>query len=284
MTLMDQSPRTPTSYADLRTETYEEHAEPWQWNWQPGTERTVMSVDEETGGSTYLVRFPPGYERPDYRKRPADQAEKFEWHSCHEEIFCLEGHIRFGDWYVLPEMGYLNHPPRWVHPADQYSEEGCLLLIKNSAPCDFVYCDIPASWNGQEYLDGRDPAQPLGADEPPGVTTLALNDLPWRSLRNSAGEDTGVQARHLYHHPTTGWTTWMARIPAGWSGQQFARPAGAESVFVVEGEVDLAGRSIEKWGYGSVKGSLLTAPQATSRRGATLICWTRSLNDVGQLD
>lgn len=277
MISLDHSLLRPTSHDQLRTETYDDHDEPWQWNWQPGTERTVMTVDPQTLGSTYLVRFPAGYERRDHRRRPDGVAEQFEWHSCHEEIFCLEGSIRFGDWYILPEMGYLNHPPRWVHPADQHSAEGCLLLIKNSSPCDFVFREIPAKWDGVEYID-NDPPRAPGPGEAPGVTTVTLEDLPWKSLSTAAGAPTGIEARRIYDHPD-GRTTWMARLPVGWSVPDTVDRGEAEALFVVDGSIEVDGQALGLHGYVSNASGLLLAPGTRTDTGATIICWSQGLTD-----
>lgn len=281
MTSLDHTLLRPTSHDRLRTETYDDHDEPWQWNWQPGTERTVMTVDPRTQGSTYLVRFPAGYERPDHRRRPDGVAEQFEWHSCHEEIFCLEGSIRFGGWYVLPEMGYLNHPPRWVHPADQHSTEGCLLLIKNSSPCDFVFRDIPQPWDGVEYIDDDTPRMPLPGDAT-GVTTVGLEDLAWQPVRTRSGEETGVDGRRIYDHPD-GRTTWMARVPAGWRAPAGLDAGGAEALFVVDGALEVGGEALDRHGYASSATGLLLAPGAASDSGATLVCWSHGLGDRADL-
>lgn len=277
MISLDHTLLRPTSRDQLRTETYGDHDEPWQWNWQPGTERTVMTVDPQTRGSTYLVRFPAGYERADHRRRPEGVAEQFEWHSCHEEIFCLEGNVRFGEWYILPEMGYLNHPPRWVHPADQYSTEGCLLLIKNSSPCDFVFRDIPTEWDGVEYLDDHTPRAP-GPGEAPGVTTVALEDLPWKSLSTASGAPTGIEGRRVYDHPDRR-TTWMARLPAGWSVPDTIDRGGAEALFVVDGSIDIDGQALGHHGYVSKASGVLFAPGTRTDTGATVICWSQGLTD-----
>ncbi|KAB2977613.1 hypothetical protein F8R89_00765 [Streptomyces sp. SS1-1] len=276
---VDNTPIVPTTFAELRTETYEDHDEPWQWNWQPGTERTVISTDAATGASTYLLRFPPGYDRG-MRHRPDGVAEQFEWHNVHEEVFCVEGRLTFGEWFELPSPGYLNHPPRWLHPANQYSDEGCVLLIKNSSPFDFCYTDVPQDWNGVEHLVDRDPDQPAAPGDLPAVTALAVNDLPRRPVRTRAGKDTGLTAAAVYHNPVSGWTTWTAEVPAGWTGAAFDGGTDAESAFVLDGEIDLDGRRIGKWGYGSAEHGLLTSPSAASPTGATVLCWTRSLGSV----
>lgn len=277
MTSLDHTVLRPTPFAGLRTETYDDHDEPWQWNWQPGTERTVITVDPRTAGSTYLVRFPAGYERPQYRHPAPGVPEQFEWHSCHEEIFCLEGSIRFGSWYVLPEMGYLNHPPRWVHPADQHSIEGCLLLIKNSSPCDFVFRDIPAQWDGVEYLDDGAPRAPR-PDEAAGVSTVALDGIPWSPASTATGTPLGFDGRPVYQHPD-GRTTWMARLPAGWSPPSGADRGAAESLFVVDGSVTVAGEPLDRHGYASGDRGQLLAPDTHTDHGATVVCWSRGLAD-----
>lgn len=245
------------AFSDFVQETEADHTGVWQFNWPSGTRRTTFSTDPESGAEFFLLQIPPGYVRPAERELSERGAHRFEWHSCHEEIFCLEGEIRFGNFYRLAALGYLNHPPFWVHPADQYSDMGATLLIRNSGLCDFAYEDIPAGWDGVEYV--------LPAKGKPstmaGVTT--------RSLTPGTADDQAV-SETLYRWDD-GMVTEACAVPAGWSG--FERPVGTEMIFVLAGDIGVGGRQLGRWGYSSHR----SGPERSlsSNSGAVFVRWAR---------
>lgn len=241
------------AFGDFVAETTDDHTGTWQFNWPDGTRRTTFSTDPESGGSFYLLQIPPGYVRPAERGLTNRGMHRFEWHSCHEEIFCLEGEIRFADFYTLPTLGYLNHPPFWVHPADQYSDIGATLLIRNSGPCDFVYEDIPAGWDGREYvMPGRGTAT--------GVTTRQLS-LP--------AADGQAKSETLYRWDD-GLVTEFRAVAPGWSSTDAS--ASVEMIFVLDGDVSVGDRRLGRWGYSSHRGP---GHAMRSESGARFIRWAR---------
>lgn len=261
MASLEQGDVAATNVAEFRTETSEDHDSDWQFNWPKGTERTILSRDPVTGAATFLLRLPPGYHRPEERARAESGDRRFEWHSCHEEIFCLRGEIWFGDHYSMRALGYLNHPPYWVHPADQHSESGVTLLIKNSRRVEFEYGPIPQPWNGREYCHVERGSL---EDDPNGVTSLSVDAVPWRS------ED-GVRVKPLYQF-RDGMHTELLRLPPKWRGA--AEPdLRREMLFVIDGTLRIGETELAEWGYCSGAGSQLA--NASTDTGATVIRWHR---------
>lgn len=205
----------PTGSDELRVETAEDHAGPWQPNWPAGTERRVLYRDPESGGSFTLLRFPAGYDRLDEAAiAEAGGGQRFEYHSCHEEIVCLEGDYTFGEpeLYDFSATTYLNHPPNWLHPARQRSRDGVMLLVRNSHPVDFEFCPIADDWDGAEhYFD----APWVEQSSSRAVTRLDLDELSVSAVLDDGSEREGMRGALLWTDEVLGWETWLIEADAG---------------------------------------------------------------------
>ena len=196
--------------------------------WVPGARRRVLSHDEATGEITYISELPSGYRRQhELNYRQQYPPGRFEYHDCHEEGFILDGRYSFGGWYDWDALSYLNHPPTWVHPADQCVPDGARLLMKLSGPLAFEYLDIPEHWDGEEFAVDPSRAAPwVGVTRNElGVPDLGRDDAGWTEL---------------WRDSVRGWTTWFGVLPPGWrgSGEGYSRPGGDE-IFVLTGDVTL---------------------------------------------
>lgn len=228
----------PVALDDIPVETSAADGRLWQTTWPAGTQRRVFARDEgDTDGTTFLLNFPEGYARPkelEYLK--ANPRGRFEYHTCHEELFVLKGTFKFHDWYDIKDFGYFNHPPYWLHPAHQHAPDGVDLFIKNSKPVDFVFTEIPEDWNAVEYLMEGFPY--LTRSRP--VPRLEMAELPWEAVRDPGGGLTGMEAKHLWDDLDRGWTTWLMRVPPGWHGDGAADPApGGDEFLVLDGDLTL---------------------------------------------
>lgn len=242
----------PTGAAELRIETADDHTGPWQPNWPPGTERRVLYRDEVTGGSLTLLRFPAGYDRVEEAEiELAGGGQRFEHHSCHEEIVCLEGDYTFGvpELYDFSATTYLNHPPHWLHPARQRSSEGVLLLVRNSHPVDFGFCPIADDWDGVEgYLDEAWVAPSPSA----AVTRLHLDGLPLTDIVSGGTVREGTKGSLLWTDQVLGWETWLIEAT---DGTVLADPVAADDEgsvgdewFVLDGGLRFEGESVQEVG------------------------------------
>ena len=227
-----------------------------------GTLRQPL-VDPPDGPKLIVLTFPPGY-----RHRYADRG--FEYHSCHEEIVLLEGHLEFGPWYSCRALAYLNHPPYWVHPADQRTAVGATMLVRIEGPVDFGFEPIPPDWDGVEYLSAAAPVRSRAR----GVSRVELDDLPWEPVTLPDGQPVGIEAKHLWDDPDDGWVTWLMRAPAGWHTRGGRIRSGGEELFLLEGDLtiegvgELSGRS-----YYCDPDRIVTGK--ATRSGCLAIRWTR---------
>lgn len=232
--------RDPVAFDDLVVETAEDHVGPWQPNWPDGTTRRVLGRDPVTGGSVTLLTFPAGYDRLDEAAiAAAGGPQRFEYHSCHEEIVSVVGDYGFGEpeLYRFDPPAYLNHPPFWLHPARQRSAEGIMLFVRNSHPVDFGFCDIPHGWDGvEDYAEVAPP--PTSPSE--AVTMLRLDDVEVAPLAEHGRPLDGVAGALLWADRVTGWQTWLVVAEEGatlaTTGDADGTPAGDEW-FVLDGEV-----------------------------------------------
>jgi hypothetical protein len=252
--VLAHAPAPPRDPGALRVETAEDHSGPWQPNWPAGTERRVIARDEATGGSLTLLRFPGGYDRPDEAAiAAAGGPQRFEHHSCHEEIVCLEGEFTFGVplLYDFSARTYLNHPPYWLHPARQRSPSGALLLVRNSHPVDFGFCDIPHGWDGVEAYLEEEGVRPSPSE---AVTRQPLDDLALGAVTEDGRELPGVRGHRLWTDAVLGWETWLLEA----DGVALAEPSDPGPVgdewFVLDGglRVGAPGEEVVLGPYGHV--------------------------------
>lgn len=236
-----------------------------------GSRRRVLRMNDE-GGRTGWSQMPGGWVSP--YARPGI----FEMHSNDEEVFVLEGEIRFGEHYTVTAGTYINHPPFWVHPSDESNDpvQHTTLLTKTSRTTDFHFEPIPEQWDGQEYFGGPAWQGPRGK----GHTALRYLDVPagpvlWH------GQETGLQARTLWFNPRDGWTTWICEAPAGWEAPGLLESVpGGDELFLLEG--DLETRVLDETarlapgGYYQ-SGEVFTWPGgvARSRGGFRAVRWTK---------
>lgn len=238
--------------------------------WIAGHRRRLLSHDPVTGARTYVSEIPADYRREHERAyREQHPPGRFEFHAMHEEGVSLDGRYDFGGWYDFDAPCYLNHPPTWVHPADQCVPDGARLIMKLSGPLDFAYTDIPNDWDGAEFA-----IDPAAAAPYEGVTATRLD------LEPGVGPD-GLHRQRLWTDPIEGWSTWSVVIPAGWRGHGEAWDVvGGDEVFVVSGAVDLrVGDDLQQFvagDYACDPDVLRSGGEAeSSPTGAHLIRWTR---------
>ncbi|MCC6791887.1 MAG: hypothetical protein IT336_09385 [Thermomicrobiales bacterium] len=227
-----------------------------------GTLRRAI-VDVPDGPRTLLLTFPAGM-----RHRYADQG--FEYHTAHEEIFLLDGYLKFGDWYDWRPLGYINHPPFWVHPADQKTDVGATMLVKYDGVMDFGFEPIPDGWDGQEYVA----AAATHRSPVPGVSNATVNDIPWEPVFLPGDRAMGFDAKRLSDDPESGWTTWLMRAPAGWRTEGGRVRVGGEEIFLLEGDLTIDGvGSLEGRGYYCDPERTITGK--SSEQGCLAIRWTQ---------
>ncbi len=236
-----------------------------------GSRRRVLRANAE-GGKTGWSQMPGGWVSP--YARPG----VFEMHSNDEEVFVLEGEIRFGPYYTVTAGTYLNHPPYWVHPSEESNDpvQPTTLLTKTSHATDFHFEPIPEGWDGREYFGGPAWDGPRGK----GHTALRFLDVPAGPVRWH-GEETGLRARTLWFNPRSGWTTWICEAPAGWVAPGLLESVpGGDEVFLLEGDLTTrAGEgtaTLHAGGY-YFSGAVFTWPGgvARSERGFRAVRWTR---------
>lgn len=197
---------------------------------QPDGRRYISLTDDpDTGGWTRLLIWPAG------RVGGIGHETDFEYHTPQEEIFILGGSVDFGDYYRAATPSYLNHPPYWLHPAEQrLAKDGeTTMLIRLSKPIDFGYVPIPADWDGREYF-AEDTASPRGI----GISVLPLDNPAYAPvLRN--GMNTGEEAAVLWENPADDVVTWLWRLPPGWqgSGAPWQVEGASDEVYVLSGDL-----------------------------------------------
>lgn len=233
---------------------------------RPNWESAWLEPLTEAGGWTRVFRIGPGY------VSGMQLPGRFEMHSVLEEIILLEGKIDFDGYYTVQAPAVIIHPPYWVHPSSQlYDPDGTsLMLIKLSAPVDFVDEAIPDGWNGVEYFS-TEPACRYDGPRGEGITGLELAKAAW--VEGPGGLATAVQ----WENPAANRLTSIVRVPAGWSGplalgRMEAHEGDLDELYLMQGQLAGEGISLEAGDY--FRGPTPFARGARSDGGALAVRWT----------
>ena len=97
-----------------------------------GIRNAPIATDPETGGPTYLARFPAGSEFA------------MHWHSFTETVVVLEGAVDIvmdGDRYTATAGSYVIIPARAHHAWFTHADADAVLLARRDGPADFEFVD-----------------------------------------------------------------------------------------------------------------------------------------------
>jgi hypothetical protein len=201
-----------------------------------GKKYVRLTEDPDTGGWTRILLWPGGI------VNSADHPADFEYHTPQEEIFFLKGGVAFGDFYRADAPAYLNHPPYWLHPAEQRFAPGAdaTMLVRLSKPIDTFYVPIPSGWNGREYFDS-------GRSGPPAISVLPLDEVVFGPVFQD-GVPTGEEGGAIWRNDAENITTWLWRVPLGWRSDtpSWRVPGASDEVYVIRGDLTIThgGRSV----------------------------------------
>ena len=93
-----------------------------------GLERRVLWENKSSGADTRLLKVPAGF----LGRGP-------NWHSVHEEIYCLDGDIAPDDSRLMVKDSYLHNPAYGVHGYREHSVSGATILEWHDGLWDINY-------------------------------------------------------------------------------------------------------------------------------------------------
>ena len=180
---------------------------PWRRGLYGGTRPDVdvrmLSLDDETGAATALVRYPPGFERHDPERLGAD-----------EEIFVLRGSLEIGERTYGPYC--YTHLPAGTERKHVRSPDGALAL---------------SFFSGEPTPTTR----PIdAADEARTVDLVDGLQVPYTGNFHPQFPP-GAGRKHLKNDPVTGEETWLLGTMPLRSGRRPERHPVVEELFLVAG-------------------------------------------------
>jgi quercetin dioxygenase-like cupin family protein len=191
---------------------------PWPGHYAEA-EVKVLSRDEDTGATSNLIRYPPGWSRTEPEYLAAD-----------EELYVLSGALTING-VAYGEACYA-HLPAGFARASALASGGAVVLTYLSG--------VPESATGAPPPGLYKEARLVTRIEVPRMNDLGTADFA--RLGSSEFDPTGLGARILREDPETGEVTWiMGCDDGGWTektedgGSSMERHPVVEEIFVVAG-------------------------------------------------
>lgn len=232
----------------------------------PGPVWKLLSVNEDTKASTYVIHFPPNW-----------RDDELDWHPGAEENFILSGRVivgkkEWGDAYQeLDDETYTHRPPGILHgPAVVPDLGGCTILHRLSGDLRIL------RYHGDQFPHRH--MQPITDDLAnwpiPYEEAHPTKPLPWEE---STGGWAGTRHKWVWRYPHTGGGVVMIDLPAGWEGTGSAAVGSVEE-FVLDGAYEAGGVEYGLWGY-THRPPGHPAGTYRSESGARILCYWDEANE-----
>jgi len=179
---------------------------PWQVDYlgdiRPGVETKVLSVDEDNGAASLLLRYPPGWRMQRAGSLSAD-----------EELFVLEGVLSIGS-QIYREMSYAHLPAGYAR-GPMISEAGAVVL---------TFFSVCPTWQEPGAFDPARLVQILHAFSVPYTARFHPEFPP------------GAGRKTLYEDPITHDQSWLlGTMPIRWGERAEVHPV-VEEMYLLSGE------------------------------------------------
>ena len=170
---------------------------------RPDIEMRMLSMDDGTGASSTLLRYPPGWVQPEEQVLDAD-----------EELFVLDGSLSVGE-VTHAKYGYAHLPAGYVRPR-MSSQTGAVVMTFFSAE--------PRVSSSRELDDAR------------LVEAVSALDGPWTGNFHPTFP-AGAGRKFLRQDPHDGEQTWvLGTMPLRW-GLRAERHPVVEEMYLLAGEL-----------------------------------------------
>jgi hypothetical protein len=180
----------------------------------------ILSLDDETGALSTVLRYPRGYAEAEPMALAAD-----------EEVFVLEGALDING-KAYPKHGYGHLPAGYAHTIR--STPGAVVLTFFSA--------APTRAEASAY----DPARLVEA-----LDTCRMPGHTGKRAHMNTGEwdPSGTVHKSLFHDPLTGDRTWLIGLMPTWSSSRTEVHPVAEEEFAVLGDICFPMGVMQAGGY-----------------------------------
>lgn len=195
----------------------------WTSTGIPGVFERILNVDRDTGARTLLLK---SLSRP--KKDLVDRRPQF--HPVAEEFYCLSGDFTLEGNVWLRDHSYVYYPPGLVHGHGVDVPNGYEIYLRNSGPISTERVNSPRS-NALHFADGNDAGLSKVAVSNAGARIEDARRRPSISiiLLRKASDDSGG--------------AFLLTLPKGArTGLIGAERSGSLEVFVLTGQIELAGR------------------------------------------
>lgn len=224
----------------------------WEVLGTHGLRRKVLAFDPSDQHVTSLVDIPRGWHGGGVAH----------FHHAFEEVYMVGGSVTVGGTHYWHAGDYFYRPAMIVHGHDERSEEGARALIRSDGPLELLLIHKPAEpdeYSLEPIKDGRG-----------HVYDVTPSELAWTT---SPDLPNGWRMKLLSADQTTGTRTYMAEVPAGWTGDgSTKRPAPWEAT-VLKGALKGASHTYEAGDYSYGPGGRECFDAESSTDGATLLVW-----------
>lgn len=199
---------------------------PWQDGLYAGPERPgvtmrMLSLDDETGAASTMLRYPPGFH---LATPPALAAD--------EEIFVIEGDLSIGDIHLGPH-GYAFLP--------QGMERGAMTSAKGAVTLS-LFSAAPEPGGAAGYRPDKRIAIP-------DTRSIGAATGPRKHMNSEGFDHSGTVHKLLRKDPDTGEMSWLIGLLPGWATSQAETHPIAEEEFSLGGDIHMPTGVMRSGGY-----------------------------------
>ena len=177
---------------------------------RPDVEVRVLSIDGDTGASSLIIKYPPGWNRPQVESIDAD-----------EELFVLEGSLEIsGVTYGKHDYGHL---PVGFPRTGAASPGGAVVLTFFSA--------TPSARAGAADYDERRLVRHVDTRK------QSAHQGARKHMASEGFAHTGTVHKSLFHDPDTDERSWLVGLPPYWSMTTAETHPVCEEEFAIYGDI-----------------------------------------------
>ncbi|NQV82018.1 MAG: cupin domain-containing protein [Alphaproteobacteria bacterium] len=225
---------------------------PWEMLGTHGLRRKLLSFDPDTGRATQYVHIPENW-------RGGGVAH---YHDAYEEVFVIQGDVTLNGRDYLGDGSYIYRPAGIVHGHNEGARQGCHCIIRTGGALELNLVHEPE--DDEEYVLFE------SGDDRPLMLDLRTRIMSWERV----GEGSAYSRRKVLScSPSTGASTTILSLPAGWQGRIDLGTAVTWEWLILSGDARIGGVTVLGEAFGCRPAGAPETSIDGSVGGAMVLLW-----------